>query len=168
MSSERKAVTVKKVSQKGKLVIDFDKAVLGRAASVVAKKLLNGEKIIIVNAEKAIITGNSRKIIDHYKNKHQIKTASNPRRGPFTQKQPDRIVRRTIRGMLPYTKTRGKEAFRNCTIYIGVPDSVDVTDAQRIPEAELKKKVPRYVTVERISNEFGWTNKGKRPRGISD
>jgi len=35
-------------------VIDAKDLVLGRMASAVAKRLLNGEKIIIVNAEKAV------------------------------------------------------------------------------------------------------------------
>ena len=38
-------------------IIDSEGAVLGRLCTVVAKRLLNGEDIAVVNSEKAIVTG---------------------------------------------------------------------------------------------------------------
>ncbi len=144
------------------IVVDVDDSVLGRAASKIAKMLLEGNRVVVLNSEKAIITGKPRSIVDDYKNRHQIKTATNPRRGPFTQKQPDRLVRRTVRGMLPIKKSSGKAAFKRLMAYIGVPDEFAEMEAIKIPEASSGTKVRRFVKVERISNEFGWTEKGKR------
>ncbi|MEM1514999.1 MAG: 50S ribosomal protein L13, partial [Candidatus Bathyarchaeia archaeon] len=79
-------------------IIDATGLVLGRMASVVAKRLLNGEKIIIVNAEKAVISGDKYIIIRRYHNYLQI---GHPGKGPLHPRRPDRIVKRAIRGMLP-------------------------------------------------------------------
>ena len=149
-------------AQPNVVVVDMDNAVLGRASSKVAKLLLEGNKVILLNAEKAIITGRARWTVDDHMNRHQIKTATNPRRGPFTQKQPDRIVRRTVRGMLPMKKSSGRMAFRRLQVHIGVPEEFTDADAIALPEGDAGMKVRRSIPVSRISNEFGWTEKGKR------
>ena len=82
-------------------VIDANGLILGRLASKVAKMLLLGENVIIINAEKAIISGNKRTTIAAYKERQNIKTHYNPVKGPFWLKTPHNLVRRTIRGMLP-------------------------------------------------------------------
>lgn len=113
------------VPKKEHLIYDATGVVLGRLASVVAKKLLEGHTVEIVNAEKAVISGNKRLIIEEYLRKTKIKTKTNPRRGPFYPKRADRIVKRTIRGMLPWKKTRGREAYKRLLVYIGVPDHIN-------------------------------------------
>ncbi len=44
-------------SEPAPTVVDASGLILGRAASVIAKRLLNGESIVVVNAEKAVVTG---------------------------------------------------------------------------------------------------------------
>jgi len=51
------------MEEEGFTIIDADKLILGRMASIVAKRLLNGEMIIIVNAESTVISGSRRNII---------------------------------------------------------------------------------------------------------
>ena len=91
-------------------VYDADGMVIGRLASKVAKAALLGDRVVIVNAEKAIITGARRTVIEAYKEKFNIRTSYNPRKGPFHHRRPDKLVRRIVRGMLPYPKPRGKAA----------------------------------------------------------
>jgi len=79
-------------------IIDADGLILGRMASHIAKRLLDGEKIIIVNAEKAIISGKRLSIL---REKHEFLQVGHYRKGPFHPRRPDRIVKRVIRGMLP-------------------------------------------------------------------
>ena len=43
-------------------IIDGTNAVLGRLASYVAKKVLKGEEVIILNCEHILITGNKKSI----------------------------------------------------------------------------------------------------------
>ncbi len=102
-------------------VIDATGCTMGRLSSYVAKELLNGEKVVVVNAEKAYLSGSKEFLIREYKEKRERGTQ---RKGPFFPRMPDRILKRTIRDMLPYQKPRGREAYKNLRVYIGVPDEV--------------------------------------------
>ncbi|RQD85266.1 50S ribosomal protein L13, partial [Methanosalsum natronophilum] len=80
-------------------VINANRLIMGRLASIVAQKLLAGEEISIVNAENAIISGSKIKTIEDYVKFQEIGTRE---WGPYFPKRPDRILKRTVRGMLPY------------------------------------------------------------------
>ena len=99
-------------------VVDASGLVLGRAASVIAKRLLQGEHIVVVNAEKSVITGSRTEVIRHYT---EARARGSVRSGPHFPRYADRIFRRTVRGMLPHLKTRGKEALDRLEVYLGVP-----------------------------------------------
>ncbi|MBS7247566.1 MAG: 50S ribosomal protein L13 [Candidatus Jordarchaeales archaeon] len=140
------------------IVIDATDLVLGRMASVVAKHLLNGERVTIINAEKAVVTGNPRFIKEKYKKFLQIRTITAPWKGPIHYRRPDRLVRRTIRGMLPWKKARGREAYKRLRVYIGIPEFLSGVNAQTIPDAHISGKVnAKFVRVEDISREVGWS-----------
>ena len=102
-------------------IINAEDTIIGRLASIVAKRLLSGEKIIIVNAEKALISGNPGSIAKKYLDRYHIKTKSNPLQGPFNPRKPDQILKRTVRGMLPYKKSRGKEAYKRLKVFNSLP-----------------------------------------------
>lgn len=128
----------------GTKVVDASGLVLGRMASIVAKRLLNGEKIIIVNAEKAVISGDKYMLTRQYNDYLQI---GHPGRGPLHPRRPDRIVKRAIRGMLPYKRPRGREAFKRLRVYVGIPEELKGIPAETIPEADASKLRGRYITV---------------------
>jgi len=86
------------------VVINADKLVLGRMASVIAKQALLGEEVKVVNCEKAVIIGNKRGIILDYLHKLEL---GQPQQGPFIQRRPDLFVKRAISGMLPKRRSRG-------------------------------------------------------------
>ncbi|MEM5883109.1 MAG: 50S ribosomal protein L13, partial [Candidatus Aenigmatarchaeota archaeon] len=92
------------------MIIDAENQILGRVASKIAKKLLEGEKIIVVNCEKAVISGNPRYTIKKYLEKIE---RGDPKHGPFFPKTPDGIFRRTVRGMLCWDRAKGRKAFKN-------------------------------------------------------
>ena len=130
-------------------IIDANNMVLGRLASVIAKRLLNGEEIIVVNAEKAIIQGSRSQIIEEF---NWRRTVGKQRKGPFYPKRPEMIFKRTVRGMLPHQKTRGREALKRLRVYIGVPQEYREQTPERVEEAA---KIPKMaVTLEEISR--GW------------
>ena len=91
-------------------IIDAEGSILGRMCTKVAKRLLNGETIAIVNAEKALISGKRTTIKQNYTQKRQVGTY---RKGPFFPRMPDRLVKRTVRGMIPYQTPHGRTAFRS-------------------------------------------------------
>lgn len=101
-------------------IIDGKNATLGRLASYAAKEALKGEDIIILNCEQVIITGNKKDIEENFKIKRGRGGSS--QKGPFYIKSGDRIVKRTIRGMLPNYRTgRGRDAYKRIKCYIGIP-----------------------------------------------
>ena len=101
-------------------IIDGKGAVLGRLASYVAKQALRGEEVVILNCEKVIITGNKKDIQDKFREK-RTKVGSG-QKGPKHSRNPERIVKRTIRGMLPnHRRGRGKQALKKIMCYTGIP-----------------------------------------------
>jgi len=107
------------------LVFDAQDKVLGRLASHVASELLTARKaggqkrVIIVNAEKAIVTGPKTAVFAKYDHKYKL---NHPRKGPFFPRMPDQILKRTVRGMLPYQKnSSGRNAVRDLRVMIGTP-----------------------------------------------
>ncbi|MCD6461130.1 MAG: 50S ribosomal protein L13 [Thermoplasmata archaeon] len=135
-------------------VIDATDTILGRLASVVAKRLLEGEEIVIVNAERAVITGRPKEIKMRYKRRRELGGPMKPSKGPFYPRLPDRIVRRTIRGMLPYKKPSGRAAYKRCMVYIGVPKEYEGMEFERI-DAPTTLPRSRYVYVGEVSTFLG-------------
>ena len=100
------------------VVVDATGLGLGRLASVTAKSLLAGEEINIVNAEKALITGDKEHIFRDY---GQTRARGSRERGPYFPRRPDMVLKRTVRGMLPYKMRRGRDAFSRLKVYVGIP-----------------------------------------------
>ena len=132
------------------VIIDANGATLGRLSTDAAKRLLNGEEIAIVNSEKAIISGKKIAIKNRYNKKREVGTY---RKGPFFPRMPDMIVKRTIRGMVPYQTPHGRAAFKRLKCYIGVPKEFEGKKFENIKEAE--KQPVDYVTVEELSRSLG-------------
>jgi large subunit ribosomal protein L13 len=85
-------------------LVNAEGLILGRMSSIVAKKLLNGEEVIIINAEKSVISGKKKSKIAEA---HVFLEVGAPERGPFHYRRPDRIVRKTVYGMLPMKQPKG-------------------------------------------------------------
>jgi len=133
-------------------IIDAQGAVLGRLGTTVAKRLLNGEEIAIVNSEKAIILGKKAEIKQRYKQKREVGTY---RKGPFFPRMPDRLVKRSIRGMIPYQTPHGREAFKRLKCYIGVPTEFEGKSFETIETAV--KKPAEFMTISELSQALGAT-----------
>ncbi|HUS99392.1 MAG TPA: 50S ribosomal protein L13 [Candidatus Thermoplasmatota archaeon] len=131
-------------------IIDAEGAVLGRLCTVVAKRLLNGEEIAVVNSEKAIVTGKKVMIKAHYKHEREVGTY---RKGPFYPRMPDRILKRTIRGMIPYQEPHGRTAFKRLRCYIGIPKDMQGQTYEKITVAE--KYPTNYMTLQEVAQFLG-------------
>lgn len=134
-------------------VIDADGLILGRLSTHVAKRLLNGEEIFIVNAEKAIISGNKVQLLEHYKHRRERGTRNH---GPFFPRTADMILKRTVRGMLEYKKPSGRAAYRRLKVYIGVPRELKAEKAESLESAK-KPQLAMYTTLGAIAKEMGST-----------
>ena len=140
----------------GYTVIDVDGLILGRLSSTVAKRLLCGERIALVNADKAVISGKRTSLVREYKERLRIRTLVDPARGPFHPRRPDRILRRTIRGMLPWDTKRGKEAFARLSTFIGIPPELKNVKLESIQSARVERLRGRFVRLAEISSQIGW------------
>jgi len=138
------------------MIIDGKGLVLGRLASFVAKQLLNGERVTIVNAEQVTVSGRREQILESYRKWLDTRNIANPRKGPFHHKTPDALVRMAVRGMLPYGKAKGREAFKRLRVYRGVPDELAGKEMATVPAARVEKlRTRRSIRVGEISRYLG-------------
>lgn len=135
------------VMQEKYTVINAEDTIIGRLASHVAKRLLLGEQIIIINAEKGLISGNPGSIAERYLRLYHIKTRSNPLKGPFYPRKPDQILKRTIRGMLPYRKSKGKEAFKRLKVFTDFPNVFQNQQIELIESTKKNNPKSPYITL---------------------
>ncbi|MGQ4874821.1 MAG: 50S ribosomal protein L13, partial [Promethearchaeia archaeon] len=147
-------------------LVDAKDKILGRLCSQVAKRALLGEKIVIINAKDAIISGKKRNIHEHYLAKLNISTATNPTRGPFWKRRPDTFMRRVIKQMLPRKKIRGKEALKRVHVYISdIPERFKNRYQKLIPleiyncDKSRLSYYNRYITLENLCERIGWNKK---------
>ncbi len=147
------------------LLLDATDKILGRFCSQVAKKALLGERVVVINAKHAIISGTKKNIHEKYLNKLNISTATNPTRGPFWPRRPDNFMRNIIKKMLPRKKIRGKEAIKKVHVYIGdIPERFQKRYQKliptEIPNAEKRRLsyYNRYITLENLCSRLGWNN----------
>ncbi len=138
------------------IVVDAQGHIAGRLSSYIAKSLLNGNKVIVVNAEKALLSGSKSSIINEYLKKLEIGSVINPRHGPFHPRRPDTILTKMVRGMLPRRKAKGLEALRRLRVYIGVPEQYKSFEKTRFEEAIVKKPLSFYLTLGELSSRLGW------------
>ena len=130
------------------VVIDARDCILGRVASQVAERALEGDRIAVVNAEGAVITGREEAI----KEKYLARRGHGSDRGPYYPKRPDRIFKRAVRGMVPYKTRRGREAFENVRVYVGNP----YDEADRLEDTSLDRLSNiRFVSLGEVSESLG-------------
>ena len=134
-------------------VIDGDGLILGRMSSIVAKRLLKGETIDIVNAEKMVVSGKKKMVINKEK---EFLNVGGHEKGPVHFRQPHRIVKRTTRGMLPHRKAHGREAFKRLKVHIGVPDEFEGAELEKMEKYHSSNLNRRFVTVGEIAENIGW------------
>jgi large subunit ribosomal protein L13 len=131
------------------IIIDATNATLGRLSSYAAKQSLQGKRVIIINSEKAIVTGRKKFTTKSYQEKKRRKGSS--QRGPFFPRDSARVVKRTIKGMLPnYREGRGKEAYRRIFCYKGVPE--EYKDEKAIKAG--KEKNTSYISIGELSKRM--------------
>ena len=137
------------------VVIDASNLILGRVASFAAKHALQGDEVIVFNAENAVISGTKANIVEEAKRRLKTRTLAAQYKAPVHPRKPDTYVRRVIRGMLPRKKAKGRSAFRRIRVYIGTPAKYRDKSSVKVPGAEASKLRCKYVTVGQLSDELG-------------
>ena len=134
-------------------VVNGEGLILGRMCSKIAKRLLNGEEIMVVNAEKIIISGKKKSKVAEA---HKFLEVGAPERGPFHSRRPDRIVRKTVRGMVPWQQPKGKLAYKRLKVYLGVPAELKDQKMETIDQANASKLTGPHFTLGELAIEIGW------------
>ena len=139
------------------IVIDGTNLIAGRLCSNVAKLLLQGNHVSIVNCEKIMISGNRRNVIEEYRNFLKIASIIHPRHGPFHPRRPNTIITRMIRGMLPRDKPSGQAAFKRLRAYVGVPQGVKSLEKIQFENSKIRRSNAYYVSMADLGRTIGWT-----------
>ncbi|WP_224268695.1 50S ribosomal protein L13 [Haloprofundus salinisoli] len=131
------------------VIVDARDCIMGRVASEVAQRALDGERVAVINAERAVITGSDEDVMGVYRKRSEVGSD----RGPYYPKRPDRIFKRAIRGMLPYKTPRGREAFENVRVYLDNPydedgEVLDGTSLDRLSNI-------KFISLGEISEKLG-------------
>eukprot|EP00525_Craspedostauros_australis_P008107 CAMPEP_0198116116 /NCGR_PEP_ID=MMETSP1442-20131203/9463_1 /TAXON_ID= /ORGANISM="Craspedostauros australis, Strain CCMP3328" /LENGTH=189 /DNA_ID=CAMNT_0043773815 /DNA_START=28 /DNA_END=593 /DNA_ORIENTATION=+ len=144
------------------MIIDGRDHLLGRLASIVAKELLAGQKVIIVRCDEMVVSGSLVRNRVKYAQFRKKRMNTNPSRGPFHFKSPAMMVWRTIRGMMHQKSARGNEAFSRLSTFDGVPAPYDKQKRVVVPAAlrTIRIKPGRdYTVIGDLANSVGWKHK---------
>lgn len=156
MEGECALLAEKKTAGPKQIVVDATNCIAGRMCSHVSKLLLQGNKVAIVNAEKAMLSGDRYKTIELYKEHLEINSVTNPIHGPFHPRRPDTILSKMVRGMVPKRKTSGLEAHQRLRVYIGVPEEMKSTKLESFADSKIRKPESYYITVGEVARQIGW------------
>jgi large subunit ribosomal protein L13 len=136
--------------QRAWYVVDADGLVLGRLASEVARILRGkhrpyfaphvdtGDHVIVVNADKVILTSNKADDKLAYRHSGYPGGLRSTSYAELLEKSPDEMIRRSIRGMLP-KNTLGRQMLSKLNVYAGPdhphaaqgPEALDLPSARR-------------------------------------
>ena len=139
------------------LYVDASGQIAGRLCSKIAAQLLSGKRVVVLNAEKALISGRGSSVFRQWQARLEIYSHVNPIYGPIHPRRPDNIIRRMVRGMVPKTKSKGKSAMGRLRVYMGVPSKYAEVKTSKFDDALARRPIPQYVTIAEIAKNIGWS-----------
>lgn len=139
------------------IVVDGTDLIAGRLCSNVAKLLLQGNKVAIVNCENIMISGTRKNILGEYKKFLEIASILHPKHGPYHPRRPDTMISRMVRGMLPRKKSSGQDALKRLRAYIGVPSELKSFEKIQFDNAKIRKSNAYYTSMAELGRNVGWT-----------
>ena len=127
-------------------VVDAEGQVLGRLAAQVAAILRGkhkqiytphvdtGDHVIVINAEKVVLTGNKLRAKKYYRHSGYVGGIKSITAGELLNRYPERVIQRAVRGMIPRNRL-GRQMIKKLKVYAG-PDHPH--QAQQPEVLELK------------------------------
>ena len=144
------------MSSEETVYIDATNQIAGRLSSKIAKLVLSGKRVVVVNAEKSLISGSRTSVINQWKERLELSSRVNPIYGPIHPRRPDNILRRMVRGMVPRKKPKGATAMKRLRVYVGVPTGIDASKVTKFEDTTASRPTPVYVTMGDLSKSLGW------------
>ena len=140
------------------IVVDATNHIAGRLASNVAKLLMQGHRVSVVNCEKIMMSGARSNQIKEYREFLEINSIINYKHGPVHYRRPDTLMAKMIRQMLPFDrKPSGKAAHQRLRTYIGSPKEIKSLEKIQFEKALIKRAASNYTTLAEICRVIGWT-----------
>ncbi|HIH99431.1 MAG TPA: 50S ribosomal protein L13 [Nitrosopumilus sp.] len=140
------------------VVVDATNHIAGRLASNVAKLLLQGQRVTVVNCEKIMMSGKRETQIREYREFLEINSVINYKHGPVHYRRPDTLMAKMIRQMLPFDrKPSGKIAYAKLRTYIGAPNDTKPIEKIQFEKALIRKAASNYTPLAEICRVIGWT-----------
>lgn len=135
------------------MIIDAHNKILGRIATMAAKAAMMGNEVYVVNCDTAVISGDKARTFKEFERKRSMGI---PSKGPFIIRKPEMIMKRTIRGMVPYKQPKGRDALKRVKCYRNVPDSMKESEFIKNEKADLSKlPKTKYVTLNEVCKIMG-------------
>ncbi len=140
------------------IVVNAKDQVAGRISARVAKLLLAGEEVAIVNSEQAVISGKLQTAVDTMTSRRSQKNKRDPNEGPKYPRLPHLYMRRIVRGMLPKKSQRGRDALKKLRCYVGVPEGIETAGALKPFDKAAKPygAMQKSTTIGAVCASFGW------------
>lgn len=137
------------------MIVDATDLVLGRFSSRIAKELMEGKEVKIVNSDKAVISGDETYTLSEYDAWTKIHSLVDPKQGPFHLKGSGDLVRQTVRGMLPTKKPKGRKAYDRLEAYGGVPERFEEEDMETFSQANVEQlNTRRFIRLGELSKRL--------------
>ena len=153
--AKQQTQTKTEVKQVQNIIVDGTNMIAGRLCSHVAKLLIDGNRVSIVNTENVMLSGDRDAIIKSYRKFLEIASINNPKFGPFHPRRPDTMVTKMVRGMLP-KKPSGKTAFKRLRVYLGVPNELRSMTTIQFEDSKIRKASPYYTSMGDLGKMVGW------------
>ena len=128
---EKYTYSAKSSDNPGKwVIVDAKDQVLGRLATTIAARLRGkhstlftphvnmGDGVVVINADKIILTGRKMKQKKYYRHSGYIGGLKTITAEKLMEKQPEDLVRFAVKGMLPKNKL-GRQIFKRLKVYSG-------------------------------------------------
>jgi len=145
-----------KRGQPTKYYVDATGQILGRMGSKVAKLLISGNSVVIVNADKVLLSGNRASVMRDFFDRLKIASVVHPKHGPFHPRTPAGMLTRMIRGMIPRTKPSGVAALRRLRVYTEAPKGLEKVSFTNFEEAKATKPLAYYIPLGEVAQRIGW------------
>ena len=144
------------------IIIDGKGHLMGRLASVVAKHLLRGQRVVVVRCEALNISGSLFRNKLKFQDFLHKSNNTNPRRNFKHYRSPSRIFWRVLRGMTTHKSPRGKAALARLKVFEGIPYPYDQRKRMVVPFAlRLLRLRPTsdFCELSDLSTMVGWNKK---------
>lgn len=138
-------------------VYDCAGLILGRAATHIAKEIIKGEQVAVVNCEKMLIS-NPDATVKRYKVKRSLQYKADPEKSPKYPRIPRLFVKKSISGMVPRKKAKGREALKRLMVYEGLPEEFKGKEMLSIESAKATNENIKYISVGDLCKKLGWNN----------